>query len=63
MSENIKKIHKAADDTVFKLRSRCGIYPSDESQITDDDSKVTCKKCKRDGDVDIMSETLKRNWI
>ena len=22
-----------------------------------------CEKCKRTGDVDIMSETLKRNWI
>ena len=59
----MKKIHKVADNTVFKLRTRCGIYPSDETQITDDDSKVTCLKCKRDVDIDIMSETLKRNWI
>ena len=63
MSKKTIKIHKISDNTVFKLRTRCGIYPSDESQITDDDSKVTCEKCKRTGDVDIMSETLKRNWI
>ena len=42
------KIHKTVDNTVFKLRSKCGIYPADDAHITEDDSKVTCRRCKRD---------------
>jgi len=41
------KIHKVADDTPFRLRAKCGVYPSDEANITEDDSKVTCRRCKR----------------
>jgi len=41
------KIHKVADDTAFRLRAKCGVYPADEAHITEDDSKVTCKRCKR----------------
>ena len=42
------KIHKVADDTSFKLRAKCGVYPTDETHITEYDSKVTCRRCKRD---------------
>ena len=42
------KIHKVADDTAYYLRSKCGIFPSNEANITEDDSKVTCRRCKRD---------------
>jgi len=42
------KIHKVADDTAFRLRAKWGVYPADDDHITEDDSKVTCKICKRD---------------
>ena len=40
-------IHKVSDDTVFNLKSKYGIFPSNEARITKDDSMVTCRRCKR----------------
>lgn len=39
-------IHKIHDTTPFKLKTQCGIYPEKEYQLTSENYKVTCKRCK-----------------
>lgn len=43
----MRKIHKISNNTPFRIMALCGIYPEKEYQITSENIRVTCKRCKK----------------